>query len=955
MTAKPRVLLTDLKNANIPAEIPHLFHRAGIALDVYCSEQSWLLKSRYRHLWHRADISSPAAYAGGLAPLIASDDYAWIVFMDDFSLRAAHDHLDDRLAQKALPVTSLSHKALTSSKVALSVLSKRHGIQTPRFSVHKGTGDIRKSTESVPFPLLFKADRSGGGKGIRLCANKDELVKAYESLREDQRDNLLIQEYIDGENVSCEALYHDGRLIAHARSRVLQNIGGEFSVSSVREYIPDKNLESDLVRIGAKLGLNGFCSFTFIYAFATQTHYLVEADLRTHAWFALSRFAGVDFSEAIKQRLLGIPFTQEQRTTVIRHFSRDITSSILSGNIGNLAAWISNSDGRWRFVSTHDRQLLRATIQDMCRTIIFGFKPTRMVGGGLAKIWRTCARAPRILKQALLKLDELNLLGFSLTSMRSERKLIGLGVLLSLLQTATLVPIPFFTKTGFDAIVSEQNARLLIYSLGSATALLVIGTALALVHRHVTLKATKSIMSSLRSRILSRTLSRDYAFFATEDLDAAHSKIVQDTERLDRMANRFLAQVLPALLAALGLSCVLVYLNPRLSLIMAAFLPALYFIGRHIGRKVRASVDQFHSDFNDFSTGVSFILKFHELISISGMAQDEFLRQEAKVQALQRSSARTAWLSTLYGTLQSNVIVMCGALILVIGGFQILNGAASVGSVLSFYIALGLISSNARIILSGVPTFIEGGRSLQSLAPYLAETVKTPDGLQGEYDYPVEFRSVSFGYGSDNILENVTFKIDRGSVTGFFGASGSGKTTIARLLLGLYFPTQGEVLIQGQDIRKLDLTKLRSFIGLLPQEPAFFPGTILENLRYGINADKEAVIQMCSLCQIHETISKLPRGYDSVIGHRGVTLSGGEKQRIAIARALLRKPGLLILDEPDNNLDEEFVLGILNKAKALGHTIILITHNRSLQKFVDTALIVSNQKVVTQEPRHDQG
>ena len=181
---------------------------------------------------------------------------------------------------------------------------------------------------------------------------------------------------------------------------------------------------------------------------------------------------------------------------------------------------------------------------------------------------------------------------------------------------------------------------------------------------------------------------------------------------------------------------------------------------------------------------------------------------------------------------------------------------------------------------------------------------------------------------------------------GLFGTSGSGKSTLINLLLGFYQPKEGQILIDGTNLNNLNLFEYRKHIGVLPQEPLIFPGTIQENLTYGLaHATDEDIQKMCEYCDIHDFIQQLPHGYHSDIGNRGVKISGGQKQRIAIARALLRKPELIILDEPDNNLSEALTGTIIDNIKRLGVTMIIISHNPRLVPHMDSVLAIKDQTV----------
>ncbi|MCS7181184.1 MAG: ATP-binding cassette domain-containing protein, partial [bacterium] len=218
--------------------------------------------------------------------------------------------------------------------------------------------------------------------------------------------------------------------------------------------------------------------------------------------------------------------------------------------------------------------------------------------------------------------------------------------------------------------------------------------------------------------------------------------------------------------------------------------------------------------------------------------------------------------------------------------------------------------------------------------------------LKGE----IEFKNVSFGYDPyQPILKNISFKIEPGETVGIVGKSGSGKTTIINLLCKFYDIQEGEILIDGKNIKEITSYELRKHIGLVLQEPFLFRGTIAENISYGKpDATFEEIINAAKIANAHEFIMKFPNGYDTLLGERGAGLSGGEKQRITIARAILCDPPILILDEATSSVDTESEKKIQDALSALwkGRTTIIIAHRLSTLREADKIIVIDNGRVV---------
>jgi ATP-binding cassette subfamily B protein/subfamily B ATP-binding cassette protein MsbA len=223
-----------------------------------------------------------------------------------------------------------------------------------------------------------------------------------------------------------------------------------------------------------------------------------------------------------------------------------------------------------------------------------------------------------------------------------------------------------------------------------------------------------------------------------------------------------------------------------------------------------------------------------------------------------------------------------------------------------------------------------------------------------EIESDIILQDISFSYGHGKILNQVTMKIVKGSMSALVGHSGSGKSTIANLLLRLYDPTEGEIIINGKNLKEYETGSYRDLIGYVSQDPFIFNDTIRENITFGGNFSDNEIIIAAKLAYAHEFIMELPHGYDTLVGDQGITLSGGEKQRIVIARAMIRHPELLILDEATSALDnisEDLVQKAIDQV-AKECTTLVIAHRLSTIRNADTIVVIEKGKIV-EEGNHD--
>ncbi|MFW9895017.1 MAG: ABC transporter ATP-binding protein, partial [Candidatus Thorarchaeota archaeon] len=279
-------------------------------------------------------------------------------------------------------------------------------------------------------------------------------------------------------------------------------------------------------------------------------------------------------------------------------------------------------------------------------------------------------------------------------------------------------------------------------------------------------------------------------------------------------------------------------------------------------------------------------------------------------------------------------------------------GLINIGQIISYIGLLDLLSFSTFISIF-VFAFIKlAGSSAQRLLELMnqeTEIDENPNGIQKEIEGSIKFENVSFMYpGTENlVLKNITFEIKPGQTVAIVGTTGSGKTTLTKLISRLYDVTGGRILIDDQDIRDFALKSLRAQISYIEQDVFLFSFSIFENITFGKIDSKENVIEAAKQAQAHGFISGLPNGYESKIGERGVLLSGGERQRIAIARAFLADPRILILDDStsaiDSNTEDKIQSAIKNILR--NRTTFLITHRLSQIRWADLILVLKDGKI----------
>lgn len=523
----------------------------------------------------------------------------------------------------------------------------------------------------------------------------------------------------------------------------------------------------------------------------------------------------------------------------------------------------------------------------------------------------------------------------------------------ALFQATLLIPVALIVRNAFDRMIPAKDLHGLVLAGMGILGLYLLSHCLVLFTRHQTLKISKAAIQRFRDDLLRKVYSLSREYHTRGDRQKLHNHLVQDTERLDVMTNAAISFLFPSALMSLALAAVLVYLNAWLFLLLLLVLPVLFLAGRFLGRKFRGHVKRFHETFESFSKGMHFILRMVDLTRTVSAEGHEIERQSRVHAELRETSGKMAWIGTAYTATQNMLVVCGGLLILVVGGRSVIEQRITLGDLLAFYFGFGLLREHLRAVYNSMPDIVVGTESLGHLyrilhlddAPPYSGT--KPIAFLGN----IRFQDVSFGYGPESILKNINLQIIPGKTYALIGPNGSGKSTLLNLILGFYRPHTGGISADGIRYDDLDMTSLRAQIGVVMQDPMLFPGTIRENIVYGMAAaTDEEVYAAAALANADGFIRGLPRGYQSPLGENGVLLSGGQGQRVSLARAVMRRPALLILDEPTNHLDALAVRSLKDNLTAhFRHiAILVVSHDERMVEMSDEVFLLEEGRIVGQ-------
>ncbi len=466
----------------------------------------------------------------------------------------------------------------------------------------------------------------------------------------------------------------------------------------------------------------------------------------------------------------------------------------------------------------------------------------------------------------------------------------------------------------------------------------------------------QQIQHDLRLEAYAHVQEMDLAFFEERSSGVLLSILNDDINQLERFLDGGANEVLQVTTTVLVIGGIFFYLAPSVALWGMLPMPVILWGSVLFQRRlapryadVREKAGRLNERLANNITGIqtikSFTAEAYEL---------ERLRRESE--AYQQSNRRAIRLSAAYIPLIRFVILFGFTGTLVLGGFAAFQGRLDVGAYSTMVYLIQRLLWPLTRLGETLDQYQRAMASTQRVLNLLETPIAIPTGdrplnprhVKGE----VRFEAISFAYaGRASVLKNVSLHVPAGQTIAIVGATGSGKSTLVKLLLRFYEMQQGRILIDGVDIREYRLRDLRAAIGWVSQEVFLFHGTVFENIAYGSpGATLADVVHAAKLAEAHEFIRELPQGYDTVVGERGQKLSGGQRQRLAIARALLKDPPILVLDEATSAVDNETEAAI---QRSLAHitahrTTIAIAHRLSTIRHADCIYVLEHGEIVEQ-------
>lgn len=541
------------------------------------------------------------------------------------------------------------------------------------------------------------------------------------------------------------------------------------------------------------------------------------------------------------------------------------------------------------------------------------------------------------------------------TYVKPEKWQLLFCLVLSVLATAfSLVP-PYITKIMVDDVIPQKNSTKLVQVIGALLGVYVAQYVISALRSYYLRLTGDRIVVALKKDIYAKAQYLPMSFYDKVSTGSVINRVNSDTNTIRTFVMKITQEAVVQAFTLVGLVVIMFSMDIKLALMSLIPIPIVVIAGKMFSHNIKPKYMRLWRRDANISTlltdtipGIRVVKAFttekHTVRKFSKYC-DEWYNEDKKV------AVPIAIFPSVI-----TFLVTCGTLVIwFLGGKMVINGESG--------ITLGLLVSfisYASMFYTPVNFFANIGDSYQNT---IASAEKILDILNGEAEHDfgkgnekkplkgkIEFKNVNFAFDrSKKVLKDINLTIEPGDIVGIVGTTGSGKSTLINLLMRYYDEYDGQILVDGKDIRDIDLEYYRNSIGFVQQEPTMFRDTVFNNIAYGCeHPHPEQVINAAEIANAHDFIAKLPDAYDTILGERGVGLSGGEKQRVSIARAVLKNPGILIFDEATAAVDSEtesLIQGAIERLIS-GRTTLMIAHRLSTLRKANKIVVVDQGRII---------
>ncbi len=528
------------------------------------------------------------------------------------------------------------------------------------------------------------------------------------------------------------------------------------------------------------------------------------------------------------------------------------------------------------------------------------------------------------------------------------------GSLCLIITSLTNLAVPLYIKRLVDVVMVQKNLEALNLIAATITLLFLAQLVFSTIHNYLFDLTEKRVMADFRKIVFSHLQTLSLGFFVKRRTGEIVSRMTNDVSTIEGIITDLPATALQQAIRLFGGVVIIIYMNWKLTFMVLVLSPILVLFARTFGRKLKRLSTEIQDKLASSTTILEENITCVQMVK--SFVQEQFERERFS-QAIENSyqvARKRVVISSFFGPTIGFIAFSTSLILLWFGGRQVINGSMSPGELIAFIlyatIIAGPMGSFARMF-TRLQESMGAGQRIFEILDTQGEVQDKPGALPiPSIKGKIEARGLRFHYREDQeILRGIDLTVEPGQMVALVGPSGAGKSTLVQLLHRFYDPTAGEIKIDNVPLKDIQLSSYWRQIGLVPQETILFGGTIEENIRYGRKgATDDELVEAARTANAHDFIVECPDGYKTVVGEKGIRLSAGQRQRIAIARAVLKNPRILILDEATSSLDNESEMLVQEALARLmrGRTSLVIAHRLSTIHNADNIIVLDQGEIV---------
>ena len=537
--------------------------------------------------------------------------------------------------------------------------------------------------------------------------------------------------------------------------------------------------------------------------------------------------------------------------------------------------------------------------------------------------------------------------------LKKYRGLMIIGILLTTAVSVLSVVNPYISGQIVDQVISGGKYDRLMSFIGCLIGVTIVMGVLRFLFQVAFETASQGVLYDMRDKVYRKLLEEDFAFYNKKRTGDLMSRQTGDMDAIRHFVAFVIYTVYENILMFIFALVMIFMVNVKLALCMMAVLPFCLFTTYLQSKHVKPRFHECRQSFSSLNAFVQENISGNRVVKAFAKEEyekEKFEKENDKYREAELGAASIWCRFVPIFELLSNLLMV---VLILYGGYQVICGEMTLGNLVTVNGYLWMLSNPLRFAgwwVNDVQRFITSVEKIYDTYSKEPDVKKPKKGIKRkEMQGNIEFRNVSYEVEGEDIIHNISFSVEKGQTVGILGSTGAGKSTIMNLLCRFYDVTEGEVLVDGIDVKNWDLHDLRDNIGMAMQDVFLFSDTIEGNIAYGKpDCTFEEVKEAAVMSDANLFIKAMPDGYQTIVGERGVGLSGGQKQRISLARALLKKPSILILDDTTSAVDMETESYIQEQLKKLGrkHTVFVIAYRISSIKDADVIFVMDEGRIV---------